>query len=104
MGTNDGLILIGVIKTLDVVEVGNIEGSDVVAESDGEVSKLSIVADVAVDGDGFSGFDAEVVEKFSDALVSVGVLAMRVNNPDLARTNSTTIDSSSQLSVIRKGE
>lgn len=89
MGADDGLILIGVIKTLDIVEVGNIEGSDVVAESDGEVSKLSIVTDVAVDSHRLLSFDAEVVEKFGDALVSVGVFAMRVDDPDLARTNST---------------
>lgn len=102
VGTNNGLILIGVIQTLDVIEVGNVEGSDVVAESDGEVSKLSIVADVAVDGHGFLSFDAKVVEKLSDALVSVGVFAVRVNDPDLARSNSTATRSSCQSSILSK--
>ena len=50
VGTDDRLLLIRVIKTLDVVEVGNVESSDMVAESDGEISDLAVIGDIGIDG------------------------------------------------------
>lgn len=87
--SNDGLILIGIIKTLDVIEVRDIESGDVVAEGDGEVSELSVVGDVGVNGEGVLGFVAEIVEEFGNTLVALGVFAEGVDDPDLAGTNST---------------
>jgi hypothetical protein len=87
--SNDGLVLIGIIKTLDVIEVRDIESGDVVTERDGEVSEFSVVGDVGVDGEGVLGFVAEIVEEFGDTLVALGVLSEGVDDPDLARTDST---------------
>lgn len=89
MGSNDGLVLIGVIQALDVVEVGNVESSDVVAESKGEVGELSVVRDVRVDGEVLLGLVAKVVEELSDTLVAVLVLAEGVDDPGLAGADST---------------
>jgi hypothetical protein len=51
VGTNSGLVLIGVIETLDVVEVANVQSGDVVGSCQSEVDKLSILGDVgAVEG------------------------------------------------------
>lgn len=103
MGTDDGLILIRVIETLHVVKIGDVESSDVVSKSDGEVGELSIVADITVDGNTVLGLVPEIVEKFSNTLVTLGVLAMRVNDPNLTRANST-VHSVSQLTSINEQE
>jgi hypothetical protein len=60
VGANDGLGLIGIIKTLHVVEVRDVESGDVVAQRDGEVGELSVVRDVGVDGQRVLGLVAEV--------------------------------------------
>jgi hypothetical protein len=49
--TNNTLVLVRIIETLGVLQVRNIDCSDVVAQSEGEVRPLSILGDVGVDGD-----------------------------------------------------
>jgi hypothetical protein len=44
--SNAGLLLIGVIETLDVVEVTNVKGSDVVGSGEGQVDEFAIRSDV----------------------------------------------------------
>lgn len=82
--SNDGLLLIRVVETLDVVEVRNIKRSDVVAQGNGKVSKFTVVRDVRVNGDRLLGIGAEVVQELRDTLLAVGVLAEGVDDPDLA--------------------
>lgn len=89
MGSDDGLVLIGVIQTLDVVEVGNVESSNVVAEGEGEVGELSVIRDVRVDGEVVLGLVTKVVEELGDALVAVLVLAEGVDDPGLAGADGT---------------
>jgi hypothetical protein len=82
--SNDGLLLIGIIKTLDVIKVRDVKSGDVVTERDGEVGEFSVVGNVGVDGEGVLGFVAEIVEEFGDTLVAFGVFAEGVDDPDLA--------------------
>ena len=84
----NALIFIGVVKTLDVVEVRDVQRRDVVAEGEGEVGELAVAGDVGVDSKVLPGTRAEVKEQLCDALVAVGVLTERVDNPDLARAYS----------------
>jgi len=46
VGTNAGLDLIRVVETLDVVEVADVEGGDVVGSGEGQVDELSVLGDV----------------------------------------------------------
>ncbi len=89
VGTNDGLLLVGVVEALDVVEVGDVESGDVVADSEGKIGKLSVVGNVRVDGDRLLSLGAEFVEELGDTLLAVGILAERVDDPDLAILDST---------------
>lgn len=91
MGSNDGLLLIRVIETLHVVEVRDVERSDVVAKRDREVGVLAVVGDVGVDGDGVLGLFAEVVEELSDTGLAIGTSSEGVDDPDLTGFNSTAI-------------
>jgi hypothetical protein len=50
VGSDGGLVLIRVIKTLDVVQVANIESSDVVGGGQGGVEVLAVLADVGAGG------------------------------------------------------
>jgi hypothetical protein len=85
---DDGLLLIGVVEALDVVEVGDVQRGDVVAERQGEVGQLAVVGDVRVDGDAVLGLGAEVVQQLGDALLAAGVPTEGVDDPDLAEVNS----------------
>lgn len=105
--TNGGLILIGVVKALDVVQVGDIEGSDVVGggESDCKclsvsqivgagdikltVCELAVRSDVRVDGHGVTSFGTQVVEELGFAEFAIGILPERIDDPDLAQVNSS---------------
>lgn len=89
MGTNDGLLLIGVVEALHIVQVGNIQRSDVVAESEGKVGVFAVVGNVRVDGDRLLGLGTELIEKLSHALLAVGVFAEGVDDPNLAILDST---------------
>lgn len=82
--TNSGLVFIWVVKTLDVVEVGDVESSDMVSSCEGQVEETAVLGDVGVDRHGVAGFGTEVVEELSDAGLPVLVLTLRVDNPDLA--------------------
>lgn len=86
--TDDGLILIRVIETDGVLEVRNVDSRDVVAKRQGEVSELSILGEIGVDSDRLLGLVAEVNEKLSDTLVALGVLAVRVDDPDFTSAHS----------------
>jgi hypothetical protein len=86
--SDDGLVLLGVIKTLDVVEVRDVEGRDMVALCDCEVGELAVVADVRVDGDVVLGLGAQIPEELGDTLVAVGVGAEGVDDPNLAEGDS----------------
>jgi hypothetical protein len=46
VGTDAGLVLIGVVETLDVVEVADVEGCDVVGGGEGQVDELTVLGDV----------------------------------------------------------
>jgi hypothetical protein len=43
VGTNGRLVLIGVVKTFDVVQVGDIEGSDVVGGGESDYNVLLVL-------------------------------------------------------------
>lgn len=86
---DDGLDLVGVVKALDILQVGDIKGGNVAADSDGEVGALAIRRDLGVDGSGVLGLVAEVVEELGDTLVAIGILAEGVDDPDLTGANST---------------
>lgn len=81
---DDGLRLVRVVEPLDVAQVRDIECRDVVAESDGEVRQLAVVADIRVDGQGVLRLGTEVVEQLGDALLAGRVAAEGVDDPDLA--------------------
>lgn len=55
-----------------------------VAERDGEVRQLAVVADIRVDGQGVLRLGAEIVEQLGDALLAGRVAAEGVDDPDLA--------------------
>jgi hypothetical protein len=81
--TNNGLLHVGVIETLDVVEVGDIKLSDVVASGAGEVGEATVRGDVRVDGGVVLCLLAESIEKLSLARLAVLVGLERVDDPDL---------------------
>lgn len=62
VGTDDALVFVGVVKALDVVQVRDVKSSDVVAECQGEVGELAVVADVGVDGEVVAGARTEIEE------------------------------------------
>lgn len=80
--SDNGLILLRVVEALDIVQVRNVQSSDVVSEGNCEIGELSIVGDVRVDGGRLLGFVPEVVEKFGNTLVAFGVLAEGIDDPD----------------------
>lgn len=84
VGSDDALVLIRVIETLDVVQVTDVERSNVVSDREREVSELAIVSDVGVDGEIVACAWAEIVEQLCDTLLTLSVLAERVDDPDLA--------------------
>lgn len=88
VGSNDGLSLLGVVKTLDVVQVGDVKSSDVVSEGQGEVSEFAIVRNIRVYGDGLLGLVSKVVQELSNTLITLGVLAEGVDDPDRSSLDS----------------
>ena len=88
--SDDGLSLSRVVETLDVLEVGDIQSSDMVTKRDGEVCPLAIVSDIRIDGYGVLGLVSKVVKKLGNALFAVCVLSERIDDPDLTRVDSTT--------------
>jgi hypothetical protein len=50
MRANSRLILIGVVKTFDIVKIGDIKGSDVVGGCESKVDKFTILGDVGAGG------------------------------------------------------
>lgn len=55
MRSDDGLVFVRVVETLDIVEVRDVQCRDVVAERQGKVGELAVVREIRVDGDGFLG-------------------------------------------------
>lgn len=96
MGSDNALVLVRVVETLDVVEVGDVERGDVVAKREREVGELAVVSDVRVDGQVVAGAWAEVEEELGDTLLALGVLAEGVDDPDLAGADGGS-DSSALL-------
>lgn len=87
VGADGGLDDVGVVEALDVVEVGDVEGGDVVSGGQGEVGKAAVLGEIGVDGDGVAGLLAEVVEELDGALLAVLVGAEGVDDPDLAEVD-----------------
>jgi hypothetical protein len=81
---DDTLVLIGIVETLDVLEVGDIESGDVVAQREREVGEFSVVGDVAVDGEVVACTGAKVEEELGDTTLAAWTGAEGVDDPDLA--------------------
>ena len=47
VGTDGGLLLIGVIQTLDVVQVADVKSSDMVCGGQGEVDETTVLRDIS---------------------------------------------------------
>ena len=87
--SNDGLSLLRVVEALDVVQVGDIQSSDVVSESQSEVSELAVIRDVRVDGNGLLCLVSKVVQELSNTLVALRILAEGVDDPNLSSLHSS---------------
>lgn len=84
MRSNNSLVRIRVVETLDVVQIADVERGDVVAQRERKVCKFTVVGDVRVDGEVVAGAGTEVEEEFGDTLFAVCVFAEGVDDPDLA--------------------
>lgn len=62
-----------------------------VTKGNGKVSPFAIIGDVGIDGDRVFGFVSKIVEKFSHALLAIGILSEGVDNPDLAGVDGTMV-------------
>lgn len=89
MRSNDGLLLIRVVETLGVAKIRDVVGGNVVTHRDGEVGPLPVGRNLRIDGGGLLGIFAEVGQQLGRALGAVLVLAERIDDPDLAGTDST---------------
>ena len=108
MWPNRRLNLIRVVKTLDIVEVGDVEGSNVVGGCKCKIGELSVLSEVGtevemisknalgqewclhlLDGNGVSSFRSEVVQKLSGALVPICIIFEWIDNPDLTEVNGS---------------
>jgi hypothetical protein len=107
VGSDGGLILIGVVKTLDVVQVGDVEGSNVVGGGEGDCSyllvsrvlaqviarltvcELAVGSDVRVDGHSITSLWSQVVEELSFAELAISIFPERIDDPNLAQVNSS---------------
>jgi hypothetical protein len=81
--SHDALVLVRVVEPLDVVEVRDVQSSDVVSERERKVGKLAVGCDVAVDSKVLARARPEIEEQFCDALLALGISAERVDDPDL---------------------
>ena len=46
VGTDGGLLLIGVIQTLDVVQVADVKSSDMICGGQGEIDETAVLGDI----------------------------------------------------------
>lgn len=105
------LVLVGVVQTLDVLQVADVEGGNVVGGRQGEVGEAAILRNVGalrgsvvgslwrgglgdgqgglLDGRGVAGLGAQVEQQLGDTLLAVSVLAQGVDDPDLAEMDSS---------------
>jgi hypothetical protein len=90
MRSHDALVLIRVIEALDIVQVGNVERCDVVAERERKVCELTIVGDVGVDGEIVACAGTKVEEELGATLRAVCGFAERIDDPDLAGADSSS--------------
>lgn len=107
--SDGGLVLIGVVKALDIVQVADVEGGDVVGRGEGQVEEAAILADVGagergrlvaalaywvrcniLNGNSITGLGAKVIELFDDTLLAVCVLAKGVDDPDLTEVDGSS--------------
>jgi hypothetical protein len=49
VGTHGGLVLVGVIQALDIVQIGDVQGGDVVGGCKGQVEETTVLTDVGTD-------------------------------------------------------
>lgn len=87
MGSDDALVLIRVVETLNVVEVRDVKRGDVVTNRKREVGELAVIGYVRIDGKILTSAWAKIEEKLCDTLVSVGVFAEGVDDPNLTGTD-----------------
>ncbi len=78
----DRLLLIRRVESLDVAEIRDVEGRDVVAQGHGKVGELAVRRDVRVNSHGVLRLGAKIVQELRHALVAIGVLPEGVDNPD----------------------
>jgi len=107
--TDGGLHGVGVVETLDVVEIGDVEGGDVVCGGEGEVGELSVLCQVGAEedvvscllnlcetwidllnGDDISCSWSQIVEELSNTLLASVVVAEWIDDPDLTEVNSSS--------------
>lgn len=84
----DGLDLIGVIETLNVVQAGNVERGDVVARGDGEVNEFAIIGDIRIDGDRLLGTRTENPQPLSNTLSAARAAAEGADDLHLTGADS----------------
>lgn len=87
MRSDNALVEVRIVEALDVVQVANVERCDVVAECKREVCEFPVVGDVGVNGEVVARLGAEVEKKLCNTLLALGVLAERVDDPDLTRSD-----------------
>src|SRR5690242_12008848 len=90
VGPDDALVFIGVIETLNIVEVRDIERSNMVADCKRKVGELAVIGYVRVDREVFASTRAKVVKQLCDSLIAVGVFAEGVDDPDLTTANGSS--------------
>ena len=84
MRSNNRLILLRIIQTNRIAQIADIKRRDMIAISEGEVSKFAVVGDVGVDGDIVLSLWTEVDKKLGHTLLAGGVCAEGVDDPDFA--------------------
>lgn len=110
VGTHGGLVLVGIIQALDVVQVGDVQGGDVVGGCEGQVEETTVLTDVGtderggvsicsmykirmgevLDSDSVTGLGTKIVELLNNTLLAVGILAKGVDDPDLAEVDGSS--------------
>lgn len=108
------LVLIRIIEALNIVQVADIEGGNVVSLADSCVEVFSVLGKIGarsvnkcrgfwdgdlLDGHHITSLRAKIVKKFGNTLIAICIFAERVDDPDLAKRNRSCY--SSTLRVAR---
>lgn len=86
--TDSWLNLIGVIKTLDVVQVADVKGGNVVGSGQAEVQEFTVGTEVAVDSNDIASLWTKIKEELSNTLRAVWVEAEWIDDPNLTESDS----------------